>query len=137
MARLSGYYDFSSSTEPQWVPVAFPDGDKTSVPDKPGIYRFIGGLPDDKQTLYTGIAPSMYGTSLRACFGSHVLMKNDKSAELYALYCKDRVGFEHCQCSKEVAMKQKQILISNLNPPFNMDIKIEFGNNSNKNPFNS
>lgn len=137
MARLSGYYDFNFSKKPKWKAVAFPDGDNTKVPDGTGIYRFVCEPPGEKQTLYTDTAPSIYGASLRACFCTHVLVRKDKNTELYDLYGMDKIGFEHCQCSEKVAKKHKHFLISNLNPFFNMDIKLDFGKNSNKNPFNN
>ena len=137
MARLPGYYDFNSSNEPDWVVVAFPDGDDAQVPDDTGVYRFVCVQPGDRHTLFTEMAPSVFGDSLRACYCQHVLTRRDKNTRLYKLYVTDGIGFEHCQCNEQDARKHKQNLISNLRPYFNVIIKFKIGDNLNRNPFNN
>ena len=137
MPRRYKYYDFNTPNKPVWVTISFPGADRMNIPNDTGIYRFVRHHDGENQTMFTDIAPSSYGPTLRSCYTHHVSIRNDQLASLYQLYIMGGIEFEHCQCNEKKAKEHKHSLVSNFKPHFNTIIELKITNKSNKGPFDN
>ena len=124
-------HDFSSSPtslEPVWDGVAFPEAPITMLPEHTGLYRFACCLAGTWKTLYASTTFSDLLDTIRACYSNHLEDRNNPVSKLSDLYSFDNLQFDHYSCDLAEAERQKQDLIANEKPEFNIEYKLVINN---------